>query len=241
MKIGYIPSLSCDLLKEIDFAKKNFDFVEITLEKRFKISQEIISKAREKLKDFLAIGHIHWDLNPDIKEDYKEIWNTIQIFSKIGIKTIIIHPKNSLTYEKNIFYLKKFRDHCSFLGIELLIENMVENYGTFEIIDKILNETNLNLALDTGHCNQVSKNELDKFLKIKRKIRHIHIHHTNQEKAHLFFEDFKQLKELMKKIEGISSHIPITLEMFKLSKQDSITEQERKNRLLEHKKVILSL
>ena len=61
MKYGYMPSFEVDLVHEIKFAKKYFNFIEITLQPELSIyTTSYINRIKSSLKNFEVIGHLYW-------------------------------------------------------------------------------------------------------------------------------------------------------------------------------------
>ncbi len=60
MKFGYMAGFRSDLISEIEFAKKHFDFIEITI-RPFLLSdiKSDLSQIRESLQGVEVLGHIH--------------------------------------------------------------------------------------------------------------------------------------------------------------------------------------
>ena len=228
MKIGYFLDFHLNLLEEIKFAKENFDFIEITFDYGIKVNNEEIEKASKLLEDFLVIGHFNWNLEPE--KDYKEIENSIKIFKKFKAKYMVIHPKNYLSSEENISFLNSLKNKT------ILIENMSETYGKSEAIKQLLEKTKLNLCLDIGHAGKT--NELENFLKLIDKIKHIHLHYNIDKKDHLFFTDESKLKEILFKIKELNA--TVSLEMFK-DTEKILNPEERKRLLLIEKNKIRKL
>ena len=230
MKIGYVQDFNLNLLDEIKFAKDNFDFIEITFDKGFDLSEDELKKAKEELKDFLVIGHIHWKLNSFYNEHYEEIKKTINIFKEFSAKKIVMHPINLFSLDINLRSVDIVKTLC---GSNLLIENMTGKYSKVEIVKEILNKCEINLCLDVGHANKSS--ELDNFLELKDKIKHVHLHDNVGDNDHLFFEDKDKLKNLIKKL---GKDLTVSLEMFRLGNKENPNPEERKKLLLKQKEWI---
>ena len=250
MKYGYVSSVKNDLISEIVFAKKYFDFIEITLDlKLSKYSAGYISRAQKILGDFLVLGHIYWkiDLSKDnISTELKRINQTLVIFKKLGAKKITIHPSANFsqneekTKTNNLKSLKEISDYCRKNKLQLMIENITKppfnkTDGIKQLIEKIPGSL---LTLDLGHANRISRTELKKFFKIfKNKVGHIHLHDNVGDSDHLFFNDKDKLKKLIKQISNTGYNGTISLETFdkiKNKKTLSLKIPQRRRNLKEH-------
>ncbi|MFQ5532102.1 MAG: hypothetical protein ACE5ES_05805, partial [Candidatus Nanoarchaeia archaeon] len=93
------------------------------------------------------------------------------------------------------------------------------------------------ITFDTGHSAKVSKLEFSKFLKLKNKIGHIHLHNCINGFDHLDFKDKSKLKKVVNKIKKSGYNKTITLEIFttlKNEKQIPLDYKERRIILFEH-------
>jgi len=217
MKYGFMPSFEMDLISEIKFAKKYFDFIEITL--RLDLSEytlQYTSKLKTALNNFEIFGHIHWEIDPS--KELNKIYEHIRIFKKLGAKKITIHPHPNI---QNV--LSEINDFCNKNKLQLLIENTSsEPFNKATNLTKLTeNVPNLGVTLDVGHANKTSKTELNNFLKkFKSKIKHIHIHDNVGKFDHLFFQDKDKFKRIITKINSINYNGTITLEMFAFLKNN---------------------
>lgn len=238
MKYGYMAGFRAELESEIKFAKKHFDFVEITLKpKSLDFPLQHFSALKNSLKNFEVIGHIHWEI-----KDFEKIYKNIKVLKKLGVKKITIHPfldeeqTRKENIQNNIFFLSKINEFCLRNRIELLIENITNSpFNKASNLAKLIdNIPNVGMTLDIGHANKTSKSELSKFLKnFKSKIKHIHIHDNIGKFDHLFFNDPNRLKRIFTKIKSINYNGTILLETFAVIKNNqyvSLDFSEIKNR-----------
>lgn len=230
-----MPSFKMDLLSEVDFAKKYFDFIEITLTKDLsEYTPKYISELAAILKNFEILGHLHWELDAP-----KEIYKHIRIFKKLGARKITIHFKQ----QYNLSILIKIADFCRENKLQLLAEN---SGGVFfgraaDFKNLIDNIPYLSITLDIGHAYLVSKLEINKFLELKNKIKHIHLHNTIGKFHHLPFRNRRKLEQLINKIKNIGYDETITLEIFYILKNNEyvpIDGKKRRGLLLEQLKLI---
>lgn len=226
-----------DLLSEIDFAKKYFDFIEITLKKDLsEYKPKYITRLSATLKDFEVLGHLHWELNLS-----KEIYKHIRIFKELGAKKITIHLK-----QNNLSVLIKIVNFCRKNRLQLLVENSGGSFfGRTSDFKKLLNNIPcLGITLDIGHASLVSKLEINGFLKLKNRIKHIHLHNVSKRFDHLPFRNKAELKQLINKIKDTGYDETITLEIFYILKNNKyipIDGKKRRRLLLKQLELIKNL
>lgn len=192
MKIGVMNSPKNDLVKEIKWISENgFDFIDLTLEppKAYDID---IKKVQKALKDFdlKAVGHTN-PLLPSIfpiqsirKVCLGEFKKYVNIFSKLGIRLMNIHPfydapllSDESKFKANVRFLGQVNKLCKSKEITLMLENFIEPFDTPEIFARILKEIpDLKILLDVAHCNIRQEKNLTEafFRKFGNKITHLH-------------------------------------------------------------------
>lgn len=236
MKIGFMPDFGQNIFSEVDFGRENFDFIEITLDKNLnKYSLDYVKKLKKHLGNFKVIGHIHWEINILDKKGLTKIGKTINILKKLGAKEVVIHPYNGKErdFEKlkgeNISSLQKINDFFKRNKIKLLIENKDKPpFNTAKSFQE--NFPKFNITLDIGHAKRTSSKEVDNFLKLKSKIKHVHLHDARKGSDHIAFRDKKKLKEIVKKIKKANPKATITLEMFRKLKNNKLVPLEKNER-----------
>jgi len=148
MKIGVMNHPKNDLVKEIKWISENgFDFIDLTIEplKAYKID---VKKVKKSLSGFNleAIGHTNPFL-PSIfpiqsirKVCLDEFKNYVDIFSKLGIGLVNIHPfyeapllSDEDKIKANIQFLKQVNKLCKSKGITLMLENYIKPFGSPEV------------------------------------------------------------------------------------------------------------
>lgn len=241
-KFGYVPNSSADLVSEIKFAKKYFDFVEITL--RYNLngySKEYLRKIKSTVNSFEVLGHIHWEVDITKKESSEKILANVGIFKFIGAKIITIHlPICSYSHLENsrmivLKTLESVSAYCQKNEIQLSVENnpkppfdsTVEFGRLFAINKKIL------MTLDIGHAYRVFPKLFERFLgNFSNKIKHIHLHYNEGESDHLIFpeKEKKRLSHILKKISQLKQGTTITLEMFFAKEKQKIVPLDNKQR-----------
>jgi sugar phosphate isomerase/epimerase len=192
MKIGMMNYPKNDLVKEIEWISENrFDFIDLTIETpgAYKID---VKKVKKVLRDYNleAIGHTNPFL-PSIfpiesirKVCLDEFKRYIDIFSKLGIDLVNIHPFYEAPFlsdedkiKANIQFLKQVNRLCKSKKITLMLENYVNPFDNTEVFSRILKEIpDLKIHLDVGHCNiDQEKNLTESFFnKFGNKIIHLH-------------------------------------------------------------------
>ncbi|MBI2630016.1 TIM barrel protein [Candidatus Pacearchaeota archaeon] len=231
MKIGYTVNPNADLFEQLNLSKK-FDFVEITFDVHFNYSDKEIENIIRLLDNFLVIGHIHWELKFNVKEDHDEIIKSIGLFSKFGARIIVIHQSEIFNLEENVAYLKKIKEYCDSLNLELLLENTLN----FETTLNILNSAGLSLTLDTAHALAISQSELDKFFSLQGRIKHLHLGNHYEGISHTSFSD-KQLEDILSRIIKLNKDLTISFEIFKNINDGQVDEMESEEKV----KLLLSL
>lgn len=192
MKIGVMNHPKNDLVKEIKWISENgFDFIDLTIEplKAYKIDVKKVKKALSGF-NLEAIGHTNPFL-PSIfpiqsirKVCLDEFKNYVDIFSKLGIGLVNIHPfyeapllSDEDKIKANIQFLKQVNKLCKSKGITLMLENYIKPFGSPEVFSRILKEIpDLKIHLDVGHCNINQEKNLTEafFKKFGNKIIHLH-------------------------------------------------------------------
>lgn len=242
LNFGYMPSFNTDLISEIKFAKRYFDFIEITLEHDLtKYSNDYLKRLKKNLTNFEILGHIHWELELTNRNDLKKIIKNIRIYKFLGAKKITIHPSagtggnQQQAKVKNFKALKYISNLCKKNKIQLLIENSANPPFNLAKGFKYLLTKNLFLlmTLDVGHANSVSEKELDSYLNLfSPKIKHIHLHYNCGKFDHLLFpkKQKKWLIYILEKLIKLDSKLTVTLEMFAVLKNNKIQKIDGKVR-----------
>lgn len=252
MKYGYVFTYEGrKMYSEIEFAKNYFDFLEITIKNEKKISN--ILRLKNILGSFKILGHLDWRINLS-EAEHKEIKKACSyalLFKKIGAKKITIHPSSNekldinKVRENNLLALSKIADFCRQNKMQLLIENITTDpFNRASEIEKLLTKIPyLGITLDIGHAYKVSKLEVDRFLMLKNKVGHIHLHDVVDNSDHLFFQEELKLKKILEKIKNSGYDRTISLECFNIFKSDKVlelNEEERRSMLVNNLGVVKS-
>lgn len=219
-----MPDFHVDLLSEVEFAKKHFDFVEITLKMDLsEYTQEFLKQLEENLRNFEALGHLHWEINlskKDIVPSRKLVFGMIEIYEKLGAKRLTIHPSSGEgdmledIKMNNLRHLLEISEFCSKKGIMLMVENNAhEPFNRASVMKEMIGKVpDKVITLDIGHANQFG--EMDRFLKMGPMINHMHLHDNIGKRDHLAFKDKTKLDRILSSLKLINYSGSITLEMF---------------------------
>jgi len=253
MKFGFMPSFEADFFQELEFAKRHFDFIEITLKPDLSIySREFIHRLRYSPDNFEILGHMHWslDFSHNHEDEKQKACRSAEIFKEIGVRKITAHPSHcngknpALIMKNNILALRDVSGFCRSLNLQLMLENKIRPpFNKAEDFVEMLNFIpGIYLTLDVGHAALAAHGEINNFLDIPgKKINHIHLHDIIERHDHLFFEDGYKMKEMIDKIRNAGFDETITLEMFEVIREDRAVQfpvEERNSKLLEQLKLL---
>lgn len=223
MKFGYMSGFRGDLLSEIEFAKKHFDFTEITIQpKLLETIDNIFHDLKKAVNGFEVLGHIHWEIT-----NFDEIIKNIEALKNLGAKKITMHPFKNLDIEKNAEIFNGINDSLTKNQMELLIENVSSApYNTAAAISGLLEKIpGANITLDMGHANKIF--ELDKFIEtFGAKIKHIHLHDNTGNFDHAFYKEQDKFNKIFSQIKSLGYNGTILLETFSIIQNDENVSQE---------------
>jgi len=235
--IGYMPSFKADLLEEIKFAKRHFDFVEMTLKRDLsQYNRKYLKQVKNILNGFKVLGHIHWETDLKNPNEMPYIIENIKIFDYLGAKKITIHPSGDKRL--NSESLRKTYSICKKKGIQLLVENtMSPPFNNPQGLKYLLNDNSkLGITLDIGHANIKNRDGFKKYVKLfASEIKHIHLHYCRKQKDHLPFFNFSDLREILTKLNELSKADTITLEIFNMIEKNKVVPIDGEKR----RKIIL--
>lgn len=244
-KFGFMPSFNSDLLEQINFAKANFDFLELTLSYDLKEwTPEYVAIVKKSLGSLPIVGHNHWGIDLTATDGAEKTIEAFEILHALGVRKIVIHPSFPENIDpaeapsRNLDSLKKIVDFCNKSNIDLLAEN--GDSATPDIIGKLRYLTEqipgLNIALDIGHAT----NNWQEFVEVfGNKIRHLHLHYSDAGDDHLPFPKDYNLSQIIDFLNR--RNITATLEVFRKKENgniQNIEEKEREEILLEQVKMI---
>lgn len=223
MEFGYMSGFRADLFQEIEFAKKHFDFTEITIQPELlKAFDKIQPNLQAMIRNFKVLGHVHWEIT-----NTSDIINNIKILNQLGAKKITIHPFQLLDIKANSSLFNDIAEGLLLDQCELLIENISKApfnsaQNMSELFEKI---SAYKFTFDVGHANRIS--ETDKFIEIfSNRIKHIHLHDNIGDLDHIFFEDTQKLDQVFRKIKSFGYDGTILLETFSIYKNNKNYSQE---------------
>jgi sugar phosphate isomerase/epimerase len=223
MKFGYMSGFRADLVSEIEFAKKYFDFTEITIQPvLLQLIDDIFPDLKKSLAGFEVVGHVHWEI---LAQD--EIIKNIAVLKDLGARKVTIHPFQNLSVEENIKIFTAIDIFMQKNEMQLLIENVSSTpFNLATDIEKLVKKIpNAKITLDIGHAN--INNELDKFIaNFKSRIGHIHLHDNVGKADHLFFSDRNKLEAVIATIKTLGYDDTILLETFSIMQDDKNASQE---------------
>ena len=244
-----MPSFGLDLASEVQFAKKNFDFIEITYNPDEHYGQDRIRAIKESLEGIRAVGHLHWGCDFSLASE-KEIEKAVKqlgLFSSLGIERVTIHPsfRGSAPWEKmienNIRSLVEIERFCRGAGItpglenvedapDLCLDGLEHLFGAFP---------GFRFTLDIGHAEMAyGPKGYKKFLaSFGNRLSHVHMHYSVSGMDHLPFPEKSQMNPILGEIAKTSRSATVTLEIFyKIldGKRVSLDEEERRATVLEH-------
>jgi len=124
-----------------------------------------------------------------LRESMEQIKSSLEVSAKIGAKVTTIHfgrysplglsyPEEALKINREtIKGLSKFGEEC---GIDLGFENTPKGFGAMfgscETLEKIIEETGINITLDIGHANTWDNGPIEFIKRLDNSIAHIHLH-----------------------------------------------------------------
>lgn len=256
-RIGYIPGFGESFEDEVLFAKKHFDYIELTLDVKegFKeYSKREIAKMKKTIGGFEVLGHMHWEINLSRanKAELIKVRKALKIYKELSVQYCTVHSSvdKDLNPEQNIKgNLKSFKEICGIgkkLGIRIAIENGTKNlFSDRKSIWLFLKRyPSLKLTLDVGHASMKGDSCLKQLLRLGNRVEHIHLHGTIGDNDHLQVKCDKELRRLLKKIDGCNKVYTITLEVFfKMirKKKVKMSIKERRDAVLRHLQSIRSL
>ncbi len=253
VEYGYMPSFGAELVSEIKFASKHFDFVEITYNPDEHYGQERILAIRKELAGIRAIGHLHWgcDFSLASEKEIEKARGELGVFSKLGIKKVTIHPSfagagawdNIL--RNNAHSLRAIAKFCKGTGISISLENVADapESGMSGMRQLFAAFPDFAFTLDTGHAEIThGRQGYKKFIaNFGQRLSHVHIHYSISGMDHLPFQEKEKMKEIIWEIARAKPNATLTFEIFyKLQngKRVRLAEEERRTAMLEHLRVL---
>ena len=252
MRFGYVPALHENLLCEIEFAKENFDFVEVTYVPGADFAR-IGRRAIEKvLGNFPAKGCVHWsyDFSNISRTQMQKAISQLSFFSSIGIKDVTVTP----SLNKNLFVgsmlshnmpsFLRVRDFCWNNNISLYVENTVAfPFNKPAAINSLLYHfPTMKFTLNLGHSLAGYADSYPYFLKdVSKSPSHFCLHDADFHHSHLAFTEKEKMLEVMQYVKSRNSRASVGLQIFykvQDGKKVSLETKERRQILLDHLKIL---
>lgn len=221
-----------DVIKEVYWIRKNFDFIDLTLEMP-KLLPEMINKKslRNALQEFRIIGHTgpYLTIGSPFEElrmyALNEHIRCMKMFSYLGVEYVNVHLDTSMpmkrerhTVDFNIWTLKKVVAAGRKYGVKVMVENMPGLFSRPSVLAAVFRKVpNLYFHLDVGHANIGGESQTPALVKkFAKKLAHIHISDNNgKEDQHLALGRGKiKWKNELKIIKDSGYDNTITLEVF---------------------------
>lgn len=191
MLIGSMNNPNNNLLKEIKWIAKNFDFLDLALELPKTHPEKIsIKDVKAVLGKTPVVGHTAWYL--PIGSPFKELRiyaldeleKSAVAFEKLGVKTFNVHFDTSLgiidynsMIKFNMLSLKRLVPIARRHNLNIMAENTPGLFSNPDVLEKVFKKIpKLYLNLDVAHANVGQKNTTPQLVKrFSKRITHIHI------------------------------------------------------------------
>lgn len=138
----------------------------------------------------------------ETEEIFKDVVRSMRNASYLGIKDIVVHPKQHLTYmddgvpeqlfEQNVEFYNKLKPYCEEYNIRVCLENMWQGYrfiGGWRVVDSVCSKPDefiryvdaldskwFGACLDIGHCMLVHEKPADFIRKLGNRLVALHVH-----------------------------------------------------------------
>ncbi|VVB58464.1 Uncharacterised protein [Candidatus Anstonella stagnisolia] len=259
MRFGYMPSASENLLCEIEFAKENFDFVEVTYVPGADVARIGRRALEAALSDFPSKGHLHWkcDFSKASPFHIQNALEQLSFFSSVGIKEVTVHPSSNKSLfscaliRNNTLAFSRLCDFSDSSQMSLYVENTFSfPFNKPPALNSLLHHfPNLKFTFDIGHSLADYSENYSSFLHFGvKKPSHIHLHDAIPSLGfdHLPFTHARgrdKMLDIMRYAKKFNPRATVSLEIFyemKNGKRVPIEEKRRKNILLKHLKTLRS-
>ena len=247
MIVGAMNNPHKNILKEVGWIARNFDFVDLTLEHPKAFPTTINIPALKKLtKNTKIVGHLGWYLpiGSPFLEMRKAVIDEFElcaiVFSKLGVEKATVHINNPLplirdeqTVEFNIWTLRRLVTIGKRYGVQVMGENTGYAFSSPTILGRIFKKVpGLLFNLDIAHANIGFKVNQTPLLikKFSKKIAHVHISGNKgriDEHLSIRYGNIRW-KSMLKLLKNTGYDGTITLEVFN-SKQKIEDKRKLKN------------
>ena len=182
-----MPSFGLDLVSEIQFAGRHFDFVEITYNPDETYGQSRVRDIKKALESIRAVGHLHWgcDFSLASEKEVEKAVKQLELFSSLGIESVTIHPsfRGSTPWakiiENNIWSMAEIARFCKGAGITVNLENVEDAPGLgLDGLRRLFGAfPDFRFTLDIGHAEiTYSPKGYKKFLaSFSDRLSHVHM------------------------------------------------------------------
>ena len=220
-----------NLLKEIKWVKKSFEFLDLTLEMPKAHPDKLdVRKVKKLIGSMPVVGHTAWYLpiGSPFEElrtyALQELEKCAAVFEKLGVKKMNVHPDTSLPIkekhiiESNIWSLKRLVATGRDYGLEIMLENTPGLFSRPEVLGEVFAKVpKLRLHLDIGHANIAKRNTTPSILsKFHKRLVHVHISdNRGKSDQHLAIGKGKvDWARMLGALKGTGYDDTITLEVF---------------------------
>lgn len=193
-------------------------------DKEWEYSQEEQLKYARELGLNVIFAHLGWQNINSIWEDNEigeklvdRFINDIKLCKENGIKLVIMHVTTKFIAPKfneiGLNRIKKIVDYAKEIGVKVAFENL-KLKGYLEYILENIDNDNIGICYDAGHCHAHYKDEFNWEL-FKDKIFAVHLHDNDgTDDQHLLpFDGNIEWENVIKNLKNANYQGPITLEL----------------------------
>ncbi len=195
MIIGSMNNPHKDLMKEVAWVAKHFDFLDLTLEVPMATPETInVKVVKASLKNFPVVGHTGWYL--PIGSPFEELRvyaineyaKCARVFSALGVEYVNVHFDTSMPMKKekhtidfNVWTLRRLIAVGKKYGVKVMVENTGGTFSRPSVLNYVFKKVpKLFFHLDIGHANIGEENQTPLLVRrFFKKIVHIHVSDNN--------------------------------------------------------------
>lgn len=158
-----------------------------------------------------------WDTEKDVTLMIERYKRNIKECKENNINLVIMHPtsgRNAMMYNKTgIQRIKEITDYAKQLGVKVAFEN-TKIKGYLEYIISNLNDDNVGICYDAGHCHVHFDDEFNyEFFKDKIFAVHLHDNDKSDDQHLLPFDGTIDWEYVISKLKYCNYNGPVTLEL----------------------------
>ncbi len=232
MKIGMMNNPRKDVLSEIKRAKKDFDFIDLTIQfpKAHPLAVDF-NKVKKVLGNFPAVGHTDWSLpythpNPNIRRAAtEELVSNLKSFHKLGIKKMNVHLlpcREEFSKQYSGWLEEMFKilvKEANKRKMVVMIENFTADSHDISMLEYLFKHVpELRFHLDVGHAHIKNGEKGFKIFMKKFSSRLAHVHfsdnHFNDDEHIAIGSGSINWKNVIKSLKKCRYDGTITLEVF---------------------------